>query len=133
MSIKHYKRPAQVKADNARIEQANQEKEEKTQKGIEQVAAAQEKLSLQQTTTLAPKKPCPRAIPHGGKATPENTPSEAGPAAAVQSSQTSAGGDGGASSQAQGDAGGKLQVDEDDKDPGAMQGKRKQVQKTVAS
>ncbi|KAG1827510.1 uncharacterized protein BJ212DRAFT_1474658 [Suillus subaureus] len=46
--------PAQVKADNAHIEQANQEKEEKTQKGIKRVAAAQEKLSLQQITTLAP-------------------------------------------------------------------------------
>ncbi|KAG1852515.1 hypothetical protein F4604DRAFT_1933663 [Suillus subluteus] len=125
------KRPAQVKADNAHIEQANQEKEEKTQKGIERVAAAQEKLSLQQTTTLAPKKPRPHAIPHGGKATPANTPSEAGPAAADQSSQTPAGSDGGAGSQAQGDAGGKLQVDEDDEDPGAMQGKRKRVQKTV--
>ncbi|KAG1823074.1 hypothetical protein EV424DRAFT_1346545 [Suillus variegatus] len=101
---------AQIKADNAHIQQANQEKEEKTQKGIERVAAAQEKLSLQQSNASAPKTPCPHPIPYGAKATSASLPSEAGCQA-----QTSA----------------AVEVDEDNNDIGTMQGKRKCAQKTM--
>lgn len=80
---------------------------------------------------MALKKPRARPIPRGGKATPASAPSEAGPAPTDQSSQAPAGGDGGTTLQGQGDAAEKLQVDEDDEDLEAMQGKRKHVQKTV--
>jgi hypothetical protein len=119
--------PAQVKADNAHIQKANEEKEEMTQKGIQQVAAAQEKLALQETNTLTPKKPCTRPIQHG-KTTTANVPSKAGPANLSSSVP-----DGGSCLAGQGMMVDKPQVGDDDcdNDPGAMQGKRKCVQKTV--
>lgn len=121
---------AQVKADNAHIQQANQEKEEKTQKGIERVAAAQEKLSLQQSNASAPKTPCPHPIPYGAKATSASLPSEAGCVAADQSSQTLVS-DGGVILWGQAQTSAAVEVDEDNNDIGTMQGKRKCAQKTM--
>ncbi|KAG2132164.1 hypothetical protein BD769DRAFT_1386454 [Suillus cothurnatus] len=118
--------PAQVKADNAHIQKANEDKEEMTQKGIQQVAAVQEKLALQETNTLAPKKPCTRPIQRG-KTTTANFPSEAGPA-----NLSSPVPDGGSGLAGQGMMVDKPQVGDDDcdDDPGHA-GKRKRVQKTV--
>ncbi|KAG2090576.1 hypothetical protein BD769DRAFT_1395791 [Suillus cothurnatus] len=98
-----------------------------TQKGIQRVAAAPEKLALQETNTLAPKKPHTRPIQRG-KTTTANVPSEAGPANLSGPVL-----DGGSSLAGQGMMVDKPQVGDNDcdDDPGAMQGKRKRVQKTV--
>lgn len=121
--------PAQVRADNARIQREKDEQEEKAQKSIEQVAAAQDKVANQQNSTMSSKKPRPR--PAGRQVVAANTPSDVGASksSVVQALGTGGGRSGGQGQEEVGAPNETLSADGDGLE--GMQGKRKRTQKTA--